>query len=59
MKRTMLILLVEETDEPDPIDTTGAEVDELSRVVRSPLFKSSLAKCGDVLQLAERKRVAK
>jgi hypothetical protein len=58
MKRTMLILLVEETDEPDPIDTTGAEVEELSRVVRSPL-KPTLARCCDVLQLAERKRVAK
>jgi hypothetical protein len=51
MKRTVLmLLLVEENDEPEPVEVSGAEIEELSRVVRARP-KRTLAKCGDILEL--------
>jgi len=51
MKRTVLmLLLVEENDEPEPVEVSGAEVEELSRVIRARP-KGALAKCGELLEL--------
>ena len=52
--RIALVELTEERDDTDTIETTGAELDELSRVVRSPLI-NRLAKCpAPVDELARR-----
>lgn len=56
--RTMLLVavLVEQTDEPTrTYDTTGTEVEELTRAVVKA--KPTLARCGNVIPF-ERKRAA-
>jgi hypothetical protein len=57
MKRTMVLLMLVEDDsnEPNPIDTDWADVDELSRVVRSKPF---LAKCTELVADDARRRRA-
>ncbi len=55
MKRTMLVLLMVEEDEPRPFDTDGCEVEELSAIVKAKPF---LAKCGELVQDDARRRKA-
>lgn len=54
MKRLMMLLLVEESDEPPVTDTTGETIDdEPSRIVARA--RPVLAKCGKVVELAQRR----
>jgi hypothetical protein len=52
MKRTMVLLVLVETDEPKLVETTGADVDELSAI------KPTLAKCLELVQDDARRRKA-
>jgi hypothetical protein len=54
MKRTMVLLLLVEEDEPRPFDTDGAELDELSAITP----KAVLAKCGELAADDARRRKA-
>jgi hypothetical protein len=47
MRRTMVLLVVVEEDEPRHIDTDGCDAEELSVVTFAP--KRTLAKCTELL----------
>ncbi len=50
MKRTMVLLVLVETDEPKLVETTGADVDELSAI------RPVLAKCQELLSADARRK---
>lgn len=52
----VLLMLVEENDEPKPSEDDGEPVDEVSSLVQA-MPKPTLAACGELMQLA--RRVAK